>query len=222
MRIAVLDDEPFFRHLLVHSLRQAEGITVAGEHDSAAAFLDALAETQPEAVILDLVLEPGQPLDSPTGGLATGLEVRRRLPTCGIVILSNHASAEVLQRVPQEELGGWAYLLKRRTDDIAEVVHALHATCAGDTMIDPTIIAESATPERLAEALSAHQLRVLRLLAGGASNALIAEQIGASPKSVEHAISGILDQLAIDARDPTTNARVTAAVSYIRLLGATA
>jgi DNA-binding NarL/FixJ family response regulator len=138
------------------------------------------------------------------------------------VILSNHASAEVLQRVPQEELGGWAYLLKRRTDDIAEVVHALYTTCAGDTMIDPTIIAESATPVRLAEALSAHQLRVLRLLAGGASNALIAEEVGASPKSVEHAISGILDQLAIDARDPTTNARVTAAVSYIRQLSATA
>ena len=218
MRIAVLDDEPFFRHLLVHSLAQVEGITVAGDYGHAGALLDALPETQPDAVLLDLLLAPDQVFDSPSGGLATGLEVRRRLPGCGVVILSNHASAEVLQYVPEDQLGGWAYLLKRRTDDIADVVRALHITCAGETMIDPTIIAESATPEHLNETLSAHQLRVLRLLAGGASNVLIAEQIGVSPKSVEHAISGILDQLSIDARDPTTNARVTAAVSYIRLI----
>ena len=40
-------------------------------------------------------------------------------------------------------------------------------------------------------------------------------------KSIEHAITGILSALQIDARDQTTNARVLAATAYIRLIGAT-
>ena len=219
MRIAVLDDEPFFRHLLARSLVGAADIRHVDEYGTAADLIAALPETRPDAAVLDLVLAEGQPLDSPTGGMAAGIAVRDQLPDCGIVILSNHASADILARMPSDQLGGWAYLLKRRTDDIADVVRALHVTRAGDTMIDPTIIAESTPRADVLMNLTAYQLRVLQLLAGGASNDAIAVESGTTTKSVEHAITSILDALRIDARDRTTNARVIAATAYIRLIG---
>ena len=219
LRIAILDDEPFFRHLLARSLCGAADIRQVDEYGTAAELVDALADSQPDAVVVDLVLSQGQPLLSPQGGLAAGLAVRERLPQCGVVILSNHASADVLGRLPQDDLSGWAYLLKRRTDDIADVVRAVHVTRAGDTMIDPAIIEEAPIATLSGRGLSAHQERVLRLLAGGASNATIAETCGTTTKSVEHAITSILDVLGIDAGDRTTNARVVAATACIRLIG---
>lgn len=221
MRIAVLDDEPFFRHLLARSLVGSADIKQVDEYGTAAELIEALPTTQPDAAILDLVLAEGQPLNSPDGGLAAGMKVRELVPGCGIVILSNHASADVLARLPEEQLGGWAYLLKRRTDDIADVVRALDVTRAGETMIDPAIIVEAGRTTAGHDHLSAHQLRVLELLAGGASNATIADACNTTTKSIEHAITGILSALQIDARDQTTNARVLAATAYIRLIGAT-
>lgn len=219
MRVVVLEDEPFFRHLLVRALDEHPGIEVVGDYDTSASLLSDLATTRPDAAVLDLVLEAGQDLDGPGGGLAAGLDIRRHLPACGIVLLSNHAGASVLARLPEGDSGGWAYLLKRRTDDISELIHALEITVAGETMIDPAIVAEIRAPATLTSLISPQDVRVLMLLVGGASNSAIAEQIGVTTKSVEHSITSIMSALQIDARDTTSNARVTAAVAGIRLLG---
>jgi len=219
MRIVVLDDEPFFRHLLVRALDGEADIEVVGDYDTAADLLRDLDETRPDAAVLDLVLAPGQALDGPGGGLRAGLEIRSHLPQCGIVLLSNHVGASVLAQLPDEDAGGWAYLLKRRTDDVRELVHALEATVAGETMIDPAIIDELEAPTAITSRISPHDARVLLLLVGGASNRAIADQLGVTPKSVEHSITGILRTLGIDAADEAINARVTAAVAGIRLLG---
>lgn len=221
MRVVVLDDEPFFRHLLVRALDAQAGIDVVGDYATAADLLDALSETRPDAAVLDLVLEPGQALDGPGGGLAAGLDIRRALPGCGIVLLSNHAGASVLARLPECDSGGWAYLLKRRTDDVAELVHALQLTIAGETMIDPEILAEVDAPATITSLLSPQDSRVLMLLVGGASNIAIANQLGVTTKSVEHSITAILSTMEIDASDAASNARVTAAIAGIRLLGQT-
>lgn len=218
MRIVVLDDEPFFRHLLVRALDGESGIEVVGDYDTAADLLAGLDDTQPDAAVLDLVLAPGQALDGPGGGLRAGLEIRDRLPDCGIVLLSNHVGASVLAQLPEGDGGGWAYLLKRRTDDVNELVHALEATAAGETMIDPAIVEEIEAPATITSRISPQDTRVLMLLVSGASNRAIADQLGVTPKSVEHSITGILRALEIDAGDGAINARVTAAVAGIRLL----
>lgn len=219
MRIVVLDDEPFFRHLLVRALDAEAGIDVVGDYDTAAGLVAELDDTRPDAAVLDLVLAPGQALDGPGGGLRAGLEIRQRLPGCGIVLLSNHVGASVLAQLPDGDAGGWAYLLKRRTDDVRELVHALEATAAGETMIDPAIIDELEAPATITSRMSPHDARVLLLLVGGASNRAIAERLGVTPKSVEHSITGILRALEIDAGDQAINARVTAAVAGVQLLG---
>lgn len=219
MRIVVLDDEPFFRHLLVRALDGEAEIEVVGDYDTAAELVDELGETRPDAAVLDLVLAPGQALDGPGGGFQAGLDIRDRLPDCGIVLLSNHVGASVLAQLPEGDGGGWAYLLKRRTDDIHALVHALETTVAGETMIDPAIVDELEAPTEITSRLSPQDARVLMLLISGASNRAIADQLGVTPKSVEHSISGILRALEIDAGDGAINARVTAAVAGVRLLG---
>ena len=222
LRVALLDDEPFFRDLLARALDAEADVDVVGTFGTARDLIDAVPGLRPDAVIVDLVLSPGQPTKDRVGGLAAGIAVRQMRPDCGIVILSNHADPSVLAQLPPHDLQGWAYLLKRRTDDVRTLIRGLHMVADGDTMIDPAILqplADSTDLDDPTELLTAHQQRVLALVAGGASNASIADDLGITQKSVEHAISAILDALGIDSRDRSTNPRVSATLAYLRLRG---
>lgn len=221
MRIAILEDEVFFRNLLADALNATNSVEVVAAFDAPQELLAQVAGLNVDAVILDLVTNVGQSPNGPDGGLAAGLAIRKILPNCGIVLLSNYADASVLTQVPLDQVGGWAYILKRRTDEIATVVSALNTVIAGETMLDPSI-AEQGQPlnPSVAAGFTAHQLRVLALLASGASNAEIAKQLGVSVKSVEHAVTTINNALRIDSRDPALNPRVSAAIAYMRMLSA--
>ncbi len=219
MRIAMLEDEVFFRNLLADALSGTGVVEVVAVFDSPTDLLARVSELNVDAVILDLVTSVGQTPNGPNGGLAAGLAIRGILPSCGIVLLSNYTDASVLTQVPIEQVGGWAYILKRRTDDIGAVVAALNTVVAGNTMLDPSI-AEQGNPldPRIASGFTAHQLRVLELLASGASNVEICQRLAVSVKSVEHAITTIINSLGIDSRDPKVNPRVSAAIAYMRML----
>lgn len=209
--IVILEDEPFFRDLLVRALGTQAGLDVLAACGDEAAFLAAVAEHRPDVVVTDLVLDPASLQRG--AGLAAAFQARSLGGGCGIVVLSNHAEPALLARVPRQDLVGFAYLLKGTTADIGTLVRAIEVAATGGTMVDPEITAERTAPE----ALSAHQVRVMRMVAAGASNHAIAESIGTTTKSVEHAITAILQQLGIDSGDRQVNARVAATLAFLGL-----
>ena len=221
MRIAILEDETFFRNLLADALIQTGVVEVVATFEEPTALLEQVTSLHVDAVILDLVTSIGQAPNGVGGGLAAGLEIRRMLPNCGIVLLSNYADAAVLTQIPLDQVGGGAYILKRRTDDVAAVVAALNTVIAGDTMLDPSIAEQGNTVDAWNfTGFTAHQIRVLSLLASGASNTEISVQLKVSVKSVEHSITTINNALKIDAGNPKVNPRVSAAMAYMKLLSA--
>lgn len=216
VRIALLEDEHLFRDLLGRALSSQPDLTVVGAYGSADEFLGPLSAIQPHVVVLDLVLNAD---DAARGidGFEVGCNIRQLIPRCGVVLLSNHADPSVLTRLPDADASGWAYLLKRRVDRIDTLVKAIHTVARGDVMIDPALI-EAAPEAGQGIELTPHQLRVLSLLASGLSNSAIAEQLGVTSKSVEHAISGALSHLNIASQDPAVNARVAAAMAFLRIM----
>jgi DNA-binding NarL/FixJ family response regulator len=88
-------------------------------------------------------------------------------------------------------------------------------------MLDPSIAEQGNTADAWnSTGFTAHQIRVLSLLASGASNAEIAVQLKVSIKSVEHSITTINNALKIDSGNPKVNPRVSAAMAYMKLLSA--
>ncbi len=65
--------------------------------------------------------------------------------------------------------------------------------------------------------LTAHQQRILREIATGASNKKIAADLVVSVQSVENATASALRALGIDGTDHEVNVRVMAPLTYLRL-----
>ena len=67
----------------------------------------------------------------------------------------------------------------------------------------------------LLDALSPYQLRVLRLMAQGRSNAAIADQLGVSRRAVENQVSRLMQALGLGRADDAVAARVCAVLIYL-------
>jgi DNA-binding NarL/FixJ family response regulator len=65
------------------------------------------------------------------------------------------------------------------------------------------------------DALSPYQLRVLRLMAEGRSNAAIADQLGVSRRAVENQVSRLMQALGLGRADDAVAARVCAVLIYL-------
>jgi DNA-binding NarL/FixJ family response regulator len=108
------------------------------------------------------------------------------------------------------DAGADGFLLKRATPE--QLVEAIRTVAAGDALVSPSVTrrllrayasrrAPDADRLRLAATLTGREVDVLRALAGGLSNAEIADRIWVSPETVKTHIKSILGKLG--ARDRT-------------------
>ena len=209
LRILVLEDEPLFRDLLVRALDRP-GLRVVGAFATAPEALEAAPHVRPDVAILDIELAGGWT------GIRVGVQMRQLVPRVGVLLLSNHADAELLSGVRPEELAGWSYLLKRSVADVSALVRAIEGAAAGLVVLDPQLLKRRSS--RLSGplgTLTPRQLQVLDLIAQGYTNSGIAEQLGLAEKSVENQINLLYHALAIDRADGSLHVRVQAVLTYL-------
>jgi len=105
--------------------------------------------------------------------------------------------------------GACGYLLK--DSSIQDLVAGIRSAARGESLISPHIAAKvlqrvratSAQPdiaETIRSELSDREIEVLKLIANGKDNALIAAELHISPKTVKNHISNILMKLQIENR----------------------
>jgi DNA-binding NarL/FixJ family response regulator len=186
MRILIVDDHAIVRDGLSRLLA-AEG---AHEIRMAASGREALAQARgfrPDLTILDLNL-PG----------LGGLELLRRLAQLGagkILVLSMHAEPLYARRAL--EAGAHGYVSKNAAPD--ELLTAIRRVAGGGRYVEAEIaqaLALGAGREAL-DALSPRELEIMRLLAGGASLAEIADALGASYKTIANTCTLIKSKLGV-------------------------
>jgi DNA-binding NarL/FixJ family response regulator len=108
------------------------------------------------------------------------------------------------------DAGADGFLLKRATPE--QLVEAIRTVASGDALVSPSVTrrllqgyASRRTPDperlRVAASLTGREAEVLQALAGGLSNAEIADRIWVSQETVKTHIKSILGKL--DARDRT-------------------
>jgi DNA-binding NarL/FixJ family response regulator len=118
---------------------------------------------------------------------------------------------------------GLAYLLKERVGDLDELVRALRAVVAGRSVIDPQIVELLVAQQtRLADSaissLSARELEVLRRMAEGKTNRVIADQLHLSESAVEKHINAIFSKLGLG-EETQIHRRVAAVLAFLHEQG---
>jgi NarL family two-component system response regulator LiaR len=188
IRVLVADDHPFVRHGLRTYLDTLDDIEVVGEASDGAQAVQLAEGLLPDVVLMDLVMPE---LD--------GVEATRRIrdvsPSTKVIALTSFDDDEKV--FPAIKAGAAGYLLK----DVhpAELAEAVRKASRGEALLAPSVAArlmQEVSGERpAASGLTGRELEVLRLIARGLPNKLIARELVVSEKTVKTHVSNILAKL---------------------------
>jgi DNA-binding NarL/FixJ family response regulator len=213
MRIAIADDSVLIREGLSRILT-AGGVDVVAEATDGSELLARVDELQPDAVIVDIRMPPSFTDE----GIQVAARLRNQHPNLGVLVLSQYVSSSYALRVLGTGTGRIGYLLKDRIANTEEVVDAVRRVTAGETVVDPQVVARLVNRSRDNEPLDRltdREREVLALIAEGRSNKAICDKLFLSPKTVATHVNAIFTKLdlSVAAED---HRRVLAVLQYLR------
>jgi DNA-binding NarL/FixJ family response regulator len=213
LRVVVAEDDVLLREGIAGLLTDAGCDVVAQAGDAEDLLRKGLAH-RPNVVVADVRMPPQREDD----GLLAAIELRRRVPDVGVLVLSQYCeeslAAELITNHPQ----GVGYLLKERVSDVASFIDAVRRVAAGGSALDPELVALMLKHRRPGEQLSELTPREQQVLAGmaeGKSNEGIADDLVLSQKAIEKHVTAIMHKLGIGPTR-TGNRRVLAVLAYLR------
>jgi DNA-binding NarL/FixJ family response regulator len=199
LRVLIVDDHDLFRTGL-RNLLEEQGVHVVGEAATGTDAVRIVRELAPDVVVMDLNM-PGM------GGVEATRHISSIAPLTRVVMLTiSDQDSDVMDAI---FAGACGYLLK--DSSIQELISGIAAASRGESLISPNIAAKvlqrvrstSTQPDiadQIRAELSDREIEVLKLIANGKDNAVIAAELCISPKTVKNHISNILMKLQIDNR----------------------
>lgn len=213
MRVLIAEDEALLRGGLRHLLTSA-GMAVVADVGDAKALVAAAAAEQPDIVVTDIRMPPGN-LDD---GLRAAVAIRAAHPGMAVMVLSQHVQRQYATELLAAGRGRVGYLLKQRVVDMDRFVADLHTIAAGGLVLDPEVVevlmARAAMGPGAFDRLTPRQLEVLALVAEGRSNAAIATNLTISERGVVQHLTNIYSQLGLRP-DDDDHRRVLAVLRYL-------
>jgi len=175
-------------------------VQIVGEAAAGQEALRIVRDAAPDVVVMDLNM-PGM------GGVEATRHITSIAPLTRVLMLT--ISDEDNDVIDAILAGACGYLLKDSSID--DLMAGIRAASLGESLISPTIAAKvlqrvrasTAQPEMeksIRAELSDREIEVLKLIANGKDNAMIAGELHISPKTVKNHISNILMKLQIDNR----------------------
>lgn len=168
---------------------QRQVLQVVGNHDGGGALFDGhLAQHQ-------------------LGAGIDGAETTRRIqrlprPPRVLVLTTYDTDADIL---PAIEAGATGYLLK--DTDPAELIAAIHAAAAGDTVLAPSVATRLVSRVRAPGImLTPRETQVLQMVADGLSNQGIAKELFITEATVKSHLVQVFTKLGVDSRTAATAA----------------
>ncbi len=213
MRVVVAEDVMLTREGIVRLLTDA-GVEVVGESEDADGLLADVARTTPDVAVVDIRMPPTHTDE----GLVAAQRIHADHPETGVLVLSHYVEPAYAMRLIEEHPERVGYLLKERVFDVAILVDALRRIVDGETVIDPTIVAQLLGRRRRNDpvaSLTDREREVLGLVAEGMSNQAIAARLVVTERTVEAHISAIFQKLGLT-ESPDQHRRVLAVLTFLR------
>lgn len=213
LRVVIGEDDVLLREGIARLLAEA-GFEVAAQAGDAEDLLRKGLAHRPDVAVVDVQMPPGRQDD----GLRAAIELRRRHPEIGILVLSQFYEEEYALELIGERPEGVGYLLKERVGDVDAFVAAIERVAAGGSALDPEVVGRMLGRRRAGgplDRLSARERDVLSAMAEGKSNRGIAEELVVTEAAVEKHVTGIFQKLDLGPT-PTEHRRVLAVLTYLR------
>jgi DNA-binding NarL/FixJ family response regulator len=217
VRVVIGEDDVLLREGISRLLAEA-GIEVAAQAGDADAFLRKALAHRPDVAVVDVQMPP----DHGDDGLRAALELRRRRPETGVLVLSQFYEEQYAVDLIGDSAEGVGYLLKERVGDVDAFTDAVRRVAAGGSALDPEVVGRMLGRRRAdgpLEQLSPRDRDVLALMAEGKSNRGIADALFVTPAAVEKHVTAIFEKLGLKP-ERTEHRRVLAALTYLRSTGA--
>jgi DNA-binding NarL/FixJ family response regulator len=213
VRVVIAEDLALLRDGLTRLLRDNDIEVVAAVRDGETLVREVLAH-EPDLAVVDIRLPP----EFRDEGLRAALEVRRRMPSTAILVVSQYVEDTYAAELLAGGATGVGYLLKDRIMHVADFLEAVRRVADGGTALDPDVVAQLFRARREDEPLARltpREREVLALMAEGRSNAGIAENLVLTVGAVEKHVQSIMSKLDLPPA-ATDHRRVLAVLAYLR------
>jgi two-component system, NarL family, response regulator DesR len=179
IRILLAEDQGMMRGALATLLGMEDDIEVAAQVSSGDQVVPEALATRPDAALLDIEM-PGR------SGLDAAAELRNKLPSCRVIILTTFGRPGYLRRAM--EAGASGFLIK--DGPVEDLADAIRKVMAGQQVIDPALAAAalSAGPNPLTD----RERDVLNAASDGATVADIASRLFLSESTVRNYLSSAI------------------------------
>ena len=188
IRILVVDDHPVIREGLAAILEGEPDLTLVAQASNGRQALEQYRLHHPDVTLMDLQMPQ-------MSGIDTIEAIRRDFTDARIIVLTTYSGDA--QAVRAFKAGASGYLLKNMLrKDLVDTIRSVHA---GGKRIPPEIavqIAEHHTDDALTE----REVEVLRQVASGKANKMIADHLDISEETVKAHMRSILAKLGANDR----------------------
>ncbi len=189
IRVLTVDDHPLMMAGISGEINAQSDMAVVAQAVNGAEAVVRFREHHPDITLMDIRMPE-------MNGIEAIVAIRQQSPVARIIVLTT--SSGDIQALNAFKAGASGYLLKNllRTDliDTIRLVHAGHRKI-------PPEIAQQMAEHAMDDAITARELDVLREVAQGRSNKIIASGLNISEHTVKNHLKSILSKL--DASDRT-------------------
>src|SRR5580700_2085925 len=188
IRILTVDDHPLLRKGIAALVNAETDMKLVAEAFNGEDAIEKFRTHRPDVTLMDLQM-PG------LNGIEAINRIQSEFPNARIIVLTTYTGD--VQALRALRAGARGYVLKGHVHrELLETIRAVHA---GHKRIPPDIAAELA--EHAADdELTSRELDVLRLIAAGNSNKLVADQLSIGEATVKSHVTNILSKLGANDR----------------------
>jgi DNA-binding NarL/FixJ family response regulator len=188
IRVLAVDDHALLRDGIAALLAGQADMNLVGQASNGREAIQQFRTHRPDVTLMDLQMPE-------MNGLDAIIAIRGEFPEARIIVLTTYTGdVQVLRALKS---GARGYLLKNSLHkELLDAVRAVHAGRRALSAEASFQLADHATDD----ALSAAEIRVLRLIAEGNANKAIADQLLVSEETVKGQVRNILSKLGANDR----------------------
>lgn len=193
IHVLIVDDHPIVREALTTLISSESGMEVLGTAVNGQDAIEKAASLHPDIILMDLVMPR-------MDGVHAITEIMHQNPSARILVLTSFDDDDrVLKSI---QAGAAGYMLKdSKPEELLEAIRKVHAM---QPFVQPEILAKLMNnlkflqqEDNKIDTLTTREVEILKILAHGEPNQVIAGQLNISERTVTKHISNILDKLGL-------------------------